>query len=56
MDPTCGSRLRAARSSQRLVEMYPPFRTYRTRTDRPFPIVMLYPTEAPTTAQGERPD
>jgi F420H(2)-dependent quinone reductase len=30
---------------QRLVEMYPPFQTYRARTDRPFPIVMLYPRE-----------
>lgn len=32
---------------QRLVEMYPPFQTYRARTDRPFPIVMLCPTGAP---------
>lgn len=29
----------------RLTEMYPPFRTYSGRTDRPFPIVLLQPIE-----------
>ena len=40
---------RRAELWQRLVEMYPPFQSYRAKTDRPFPIAMLHPTGSPTT-------
>jgi hypothetical protein len=33
----------------------PPFQSYRAKTDRPFPIAMLYPTGSPTTAHVEHP-
>jgi F420H(2)-dependent quinone reductase len=41
---------RRAELWQRLVEMYPPFQSYRAKTDRPFPIAMLYPIGSLTTA------
>jgi F420H(2)-dependent quinone reductase len=44
---------RRAELWQRLVEMYPPFQSYRAKTDRRFPIGMLYPTRSPTTAHVE---